>query len=239
MVIKNGKILGLLLLWIGTVQAQFCEPESITASTPDSQLIDNGDGTITDSMTGLMWKRCSEGQSGNDCAAGSAEFFSWSQALQRAQTLNNSSGFAGHRDWRVPNIKELWSLVELQCGQPAINLTRFPNTLYAGVGTWYISSSSLDGNGVWGISFDDTAHMSFFDKNIYPGLLRLVRSVSYGPGIELIDDGTRTEPSDVDTTPAGTPIQPVSSEPLPAQRTVSNSAETDALPTNPAVGNFN
>ncbi|MCI5158155.1 MAG: DUF1566 domain-containing protein, partial [Candidatus Electrothrix sp. AUS1_2] len=39
-----------------------CESNT-PASTPNSQLIDNGDGTITDSKTGLMWKQCVEGLS--------------------------------------------------------------------------------------------------------------------------------------------------------------------------------
>jgi hypothetical protein len=40
----------------------------------------------------------------------------------------NKNGFAGHTDWRVPNIRELGTLVELQCFQPSINSAVFPNT---------------------------------------------------------------------------------------------------------------
>lgn len=238
MVIKNGKILGLLLLWIGTVQAQFCQPESIPASTPDSQLIDNGDGTITDSMTGLMWKRCSEGQSGSDCATGSDEGFIWQLALQRVQQIN-INGFAGYTDWRVPNVKELSSLVELQCSSPAINITRFPNT---SAGAVYWSASAVAGRNdlVWIVYFGFGGGNATGNPRHNSLQLRLVRSINSGPSIELIDDGTRTEPSDVDTTPAGTPIQPVSSESLPAQgsTTVSGSVGTDNLAVNPEIGNF-
>ncbi|MDD2341767.1 MAG: DUF1566 domain-containing protein [Tolumonas sp.] len=239
MVIKNGKVLGLLLLWIGAVQAQFCQPESIPASTPDSQLIDNGDGTINDIKTGLMWKQCSEGQSGSDCATGSGEGFTWINALQRAQAINNNGGFASHSDWRVPNIKELSSLVEHQCSFPAINQASFPNT-YPSL---YWSSSALTrGNGSpWVVEFSSGYNGSFSQNdggNV--GFLRLVRTVSSGPGEELIDDGAKGQPSEVDTTPAGTPIQPVSSEPLPAQGStaVSGSVGTDSLPVNPEIGNF-
>ena len=125
-VLQGGLWLTLLAMSYA-VQAQTCQPESIPASTPNSQLQDNGDGTITDTKTGLIWKRCLEGQSGSDCASGSAEAFTWQQALQRAQTVNSSGGFAGFSDWRLPTIKELSSLVEHQCVDPAINLTRFPN----------------------------------------------------------------------------------------------------------------
>ena len=170
-VLQGGLWLTLLAMSYA-VQAQTCKPESIPASTPNSQLQDNGDGTITDTKTGLIWKRCLEGQSGSDCASGSAEAFTWQQALQRAQTVNSSGGFAGFSDWRLPTIKELSSLVEHQCVDPAINLTRFPNAS----NHWLWSSSAVAG------SADDAWSVSFYNGYSYWGnkgsdnQLRLVRS---------------------------------------------------------------
>lgn len=116
-----------LLPVIGT--GQTCETASIPATTPISQFTINNNGTVIDTKTGLMWKRCSEGQtwSGATCS-GSGASFTWQAALQRAQ-IHNGSGFAGFKDWRLPNIKELFSIIEKQCFGPAINLTIFPNTL--------------------------------------------------------------------------------------------------------------
>ena len=170
--IWTGLFFLLLSLGVGPVSAQTCHPESIPASTPDSQLQDNGDGTITDTKTGLMWKQCVEGQSGSDCASGSAKTFTWQQALQRAQTLNSSGGFAEFSDWRVPNIKELRSLVEQQCWEPAINLTRFPNP-----GSDFVWSSSAvagDASGAWGVSFRYGSNEWISKNDSYQ--LRLVRS---------------------------------------------------------------
>lgn len=113
------------LATLHTAQAQTCN-DHMVASTPDSQLADNGNGTVTDSRTGLMWKKCVEGVSGNNCESGSATDFIWQTALQQPDVINNGSGFAGYRDWRLPNIKELRSIVEEKCDGPAINLTRFP-----------------------------------------------------------------------------------------------------------------
>ncbi len=67
---------------------------------------DNGDDTITDTATGLMWTRVDSGDPGlygeNDGA------LTWSDALNLAE----SSDFAGYDDWRLPNAKELQSIVD-------------------------------------------------------------------------------------------------------------------------------
>jgi len=60
----------------------------------------NGDGTISDLATGLMWQQTDNG-SGMD----------WEHALAYAQTQNNAN-YLGHNDWRLPNTKELQSLVD-------------------------------------------------------------------------------------------------------------------------------
>lgn len=72
---------------------KFAKRIRLLADHPDTQLLDNGDGTVSDGKSGLMWKQCSEGQSGSDCAVGSTTGFSWQGVLQQAQTVN-ASGFA-------------------------------------------------------------------------------------------------------------------------------------------------
>ena len=73
---------------------------------------DNGDGTITDRATGLMWKKL-----GNfDFVANLSDphdvdnnTYTWAQAFQKIGDLNTAN-FAGHMDWRLPNVMELESL---------------------------------------------------------------------------------------------------------------------------------
>ena len=68
---------------------------------------DNGDGTITDNNTGLMWEKLSMDGSVHDVS----NTYTWANAFaQHVATLNGTS-FAGHTDWRVPNVKELQNIV--------------------------------------------------------------------------------------------------------------------------------
>ena len=112
-----------LLLWAGNAHAAPCQ-NNIPASNPDSVYVDHGNGTVTDRRTGLMWKQCAEGLSGATCQTGSAQSFTWANALAHAE----ASTFANYTDWRLPNVKELSSLVEDCRAGPAINTNRFPNT---------------------------------------------------------------------------------------------------------------
>ena len=112
------------LVITAAVNAQTCN-ENITPTTPDGRFYDNGDGTVKDRQTGLIWMRCALGQSwdGQTCA-GNAIKYTWQQALQRA----NNFEYAGSSDWRVSDIKQLKSIIELACYGPAINLNIFPQT---------------------------------------------------------------------------------------------------------------
>ena len=70
--------------------------------------VDNGDGTVTDRNTGLVWQR-SPDQNG-DGTIDSADKMTFQEAAARAQTLS----LAGHGDWRLPTIKELYSLIDFR-----------------------------------------------------------------------------------------------------------------------------
>lgn len=122
------KTLFICALWVLTMfctlgPAQACNP-NIVEVTPSLRFTVHDNGVVTDLQTGLMWKRCPEGQSGVDCSTGSEDLFDWRQALERAEVATD----ADHNDWRLPNVKELASIVETQCGHPSINLSIFPGT---------------------------------------------------------------------------------------------------------------
>jgi len=165
--------LSLVLLYCGQAIAQTCKPTTILASTPSSDFIDNGNGTLTHTKTGLMWKRCSEGQTWNGTTCtGAAATYTWSAALGQAVTLNNAGGFAGFSDWRAPNLKELASIVEAQCYYPAINLTMFPATVNLGV-YWSATPSVATGTKAWAEDFSQGGPGVYLKSSAHE--LRLVR----------------------------------------------------------------
>lgn len=114
-----------------------CENDK-DASTPDQDFTLHNDGTVTHNSTGLMWMRCSLGQTWESTCTGAASAFTWQDALVAAR----SHSFAGHSDWRLPNNNELESLVERRCVEPSINSIVFPNT----PSRWFWSSSPFAGN---------------------------------------------------------------------------------------------
>jgi hypothetical protein len=146
--------------------AQTCN-EAIRATAPDSRYTDHGDGTVSDGDTGLMWKQCSEGQGGVDCGEGRVTGYTWSEALQQAE----ASTHAGYGDWRLPNVKELKSLVERRCYDPAINIIYFPNT--ASADYWSSSPYANYSGSAWNVDFD-SGYDGYGYKN-YDYAVRLVR----------------------------------------------------------------
>ena len=136
-----------LFLFSTLVSAQTCWTQ-LPQSTPDSRFIVHGDGTVTDLETGLMWKQCNEGQSGGLGCAGEASSHTWGDALQLAQNANT----AGYDDWRLPNIKELTSVVEWQCVSPAMNINIFPNANSSY--TWSSTLDAADETMAWAVYFN-------------------------------------------------------------------------------------
>lgn len=164
--------------------AQQCNPAALI-TTPTSRFIDNGDGVVTDTKTNLMWQKCSYGQSGNDCSTGATIPLPWKESLQYVESLNNSSGFAGHVDWRLPNAKELSSLLERSCFIPAINLAVFPN-VDSSNGSFWSSTPYINPNSpsiyALSVGYYGLGGMSN-ERKEYGRSVRLVRNATPTPNI--------------------------------------------------------
>lgn len=172
----GATILAGLLLAAPLASAQTCNP-NMPRNRPDSRYTDNGDGTVTDKVTGLMWKQCTEGLSNSNnaspaCDNGGGVLYTWDAAFAHVQSVN-ATGFAGHSDWRVPNVKELKSLTETACDSPPINTNLFPLTPPSGV--WSSSPLAEFSYDAWAVDFISHGFDGWDNKYI-PHAVRLVRT---------------------------------------------------------------
>ena len=126
---------------------QYKHNTNIVNDWPDDRYTINNDGTVTDTLTNLIWLQCSLGQDPSNNCSGDAVTYTWQEALVAAEAYELNS----LTDWRLPNIKELESLVALDRYDPAINSTVFPNTFSD---KYWSSSPSLDvSTGAWRLGF--------------------------------------------------------------------------------------
>jgi hypothetical protein len=104
-----------------TVDSSDFDNQNIEATISNS-LIDNGDGTITDTSTGLMWMQ--------DDAPNTME---WKDALAYSENLE----FAGYTDWKLPDVKELQSIVDYSGIYPTIDESYFNITSFEESNPYY------------------------------------------------------------------------------------------------------
>lgn len=131
---------------------------------------------IADKLTGLMWAQNANLPNGSR---------SWQGALDFVTSLNNGPGLCGHHDWRLPNRKELWSLIDhsnnpaLPTGNPFVNVQpeRYWSSTTLGPNAWHVDLwegyteiyQKSSGNFVWPVRFGQGA---VFDHFIYLPLTR-------------------------------------------------------------------
>jgi hypothetical protein len=119
--------------------AWYVTNQNIGVPKSGAHYTNNGDGTITDNATGLEWVA-------DPTAAGVGGTYSWADAITACEGLT----YAGHSDWRLPNVKELQSIVDFSRVGPAIDTTYFTSQ-----SDIYWSSTTHAGSTVfaWGVSF--------------------------------------------------------------------------------------
>ena len=118
---------------------------------------DNGDDTVTDNCTGLMWQKKTAPRD-----------YSWRQALRYCERLE----LGGYADWRLPNVRELQSIADYGRYDASID------PLFAAESDWYWSSSSHidDPDYAWFVDFEE-GYVDYDDKDE----AYYVRAVRGGP----------------------------------------------------------
>jgi len=106
-------------------------------SATSPRFTDNGNGTVTDIRSGLMWQQAT----GNNGVK-----MTWKAALAYCENLT----LGGYTDWRMPNIKELTSLLDLSRDFPAIDTGYFSDTK---TNSYWSSSNLIGSYYAWIIDF--------------------------------------------------------------------------------------
>jgi len=147
----------------------------------------NTNGTVSDSATGLVWDQCTLGQSGAGCANGSPTRYTWHDALAEV-TVRNNANHLGFNDWRLPNIKELESLVDfIVPAAPLYDIAAFPGN--ANSSRWQYWSSTTDLNSVNALLIDFTNGViapSYKPASVAVPVVRLVRGGSAHASFDLL-----------------------------------------------------
>ncbi|MDD5306505.1 MAG: DUF1566 domain-containing protein, partial [Deltaproteobacteria bacterium] len=97
---------------------------------------------VTDKITKLVWQGCPAGLTGPSCGTGAAVSMVWEDAVYYCDGLK----YHGHADWRLPNIKELMSIVDDRRFDPAFDPDLFPalegGDAWSSTGFWYVDEVS-------------------------------------------------------------------------------------------------
>ncbi len=108
----------------------YCTFDTSTCYTNTARFVDNGNGTILDTITGLTWEKKDSSGSIHD----QANQYTWTDNTTPTvnptgtaftvflSTLNGGGGFAGHTDWRLPTLEELQGIVDYtDSSSPMVN----------------------------------------------------------------------------------------------------------------------
>jgi|GEM_PF-5512599 len=144
---------------------------AVRGGISSAAFVDNGNGTVTDTTTGLMWQQAT----GNNGAP-----MTWKAALAYCASLS----LAGYADWRLPNIKELDSLADLSRNNPAIDTNVFLDTKLDKY--WSSSTSASFARNAWRVDFSNGTGTHLSKSDSY-----YVRAVRSG-GILTISGSVKT-----------------------------------------------
>ncbi len=135
-----------------------CSDPNITPTTPSAGFTVIGEGDVVrHERTSLEWQRCALGQSWNGAEArcdGSVQGYGWQEALQEAESLDG---------WRLPDLKELRSIVEQCTREPAINTQVFPDT--PSFRFWSSSPVAMVPTRAWLVHFNAGHNLHDSDKS--------------------------------------------------------------------------
>ena len=145
--VLSGKKLRISVKAVSNIVALVFSVGSVAIASTDTW-VDNGNNTVIDVATGLIWQQQDDNIERNHA-----------DAITDCQTLV----IGGNTGWRLPNIKELASIVDYRTNDPAIDVRAFLNTKNADY--WSITSNSMVAGFAWAVRFGFSGVSSgSFDK---------------------------------------------------------------------------
>ncbi|MBF0534910.1 MAG: DUF1566 domain-containing protein [Nitrospirae bacterium] len=143
-----------------------------TSGVFENSFVNNGNGTITDRATGLLWQQTNGAKSTNSYQ------FTWKDALNYCDNLT----LGGISNWRLPNVKELQSIVDYSNTNPAIDTNYFQINQTTGSSLFFWSSTTTG------------EHTEYADYVCFGPCSSVTGADIHGPGAQRsdpkYDDGT-------------------------------------------------
>ncbi len=157
-----------------------------TALAADKVYTDNQNGTVTDPVTQLTWMRCAMGQvwDGQTCSGTATRF-----DVATSTALTGKTTFAGRTDWRLPSIRELWTIFDVSRVSPSLDAVAFPNTPSVNflTSTVYAPSPAFR----WIVYFGDTTPSYDGVRMVRGGLSSSLMNLAR-PATDYVDNGDGT-----------------------------------------------
>lgn len=128
-------------------------------ASPTPRFTDNNNGTVTDNLTGLIWMKNANAFSGTK---------TWDQALSLANNLKDpdyglsDGSVAG--DWRLPNLKELLSLIDYGRSNPALPAGHLFDNVQSSYPYWSSTTDADDPDLAWDVGIGMKGLAEGFDK---------------------------------------------------------------------------
>jgi hypothetical protein len=191
---------------VGNILLESCESDIFLKKHITQQHIGKfivQDGIATDIETDLMWCRFAYGQSWfNETAVGHIKRVDWQTTWEAVEQFNQQGGYAGYRDWRLPTMDELKTLVDRIKGKDGnyIDTDVFPNNdnvinsnIYDDIiyNTWFWSSSYKNSYSSFLVAFNKG--VDSWDNDQGKNAVRFVRDKNKQLiGKFLVQDGIAT-----------------------------------------------